>query len=139
MTPSIRCVVAKRRGITRPVAALPNLLQRIEAANEPSVLAASADDALMQARGLMYRHGLDVRPLIDDGEHQFPTIPRGSLSDEERDRMQEHVTQSFLFLREIPWQPTPWPNVADLAYGHREHLDGTRANSPATRSSRRCA
>jgi HD-GYP domain-containing protein (c-di-GMP phosphodiesterase class II) len=39
--------------------------------------------------------------------------------------MQEHVTQSFLFLREIPWQETPWRDVADLAYGHHEHLDGT--------------
>ena len=39
--------------------------------------------------------------------------------------MQEHVTQSFLFLREIPWGETPWRDVADLAYGHHEHLDGT--------------
>jgi HD-GYP domain-containing protein (c-di-GMP phosphodiesterase class II) len=106
-------------------AALRELLQKIEAANEPSVLAASADGALTAARGMLYRDGDDARPLIDDGEYHFLTIPRGSLSDEERDRMQEHVTQSFLFLREIPWQTTPWPNVADLAYGHHEHLDGT--------------
>ena len=39
--------------------------------------------------------------------------------------MQEHVTQSFLFLREIPWHQTPWKSVAELAYGHHEHLDGT--------------
>ena len=39
--------------------------------------------------------------------------------------MQEHVTQSFLFLREIPWGETPWRGVPELAYGHHEHLDGT--------------
>ena len=39
--------------------------------------------------------------------------------------MEQHVTQSFYFLREIPWAKTPWRNVPDLAYGHHEHLDGT--------------
>ena len=27
-------------------------------------------------------------------------------------------------MREIPWIQTPWKGVADLAYGHHEHLDG---------------
>ena len=39
--------------------------------------------------------------------------------------MEQHVTQSFYFLREIPWSKTPWRRVPDLAYGHHEHLDGT--------------
>ena len=39
--------------------------------------------------------------------------------------MEMHVTQSFAFLREIPWTKTPWQNVAELAYGHHELLDGT--------------
>jgi HD-GYP domain-containing protein (c-di-GMP phosphodiesterase class II) len=101
------------------------LLKRVEAANEPAVVAADSEAALEEARGRMFRDGLDVRPLLDDRELEYLTIPRGSLSNDERDRMQQHVTQSFLFLREIPWQTTPWPNVADLAYGHHEHLDGT--------------
>ncbi len=101
------------------------LLAKIEAANEPAVVASEASEALDEARRRMFRDGYDVRPLIDDAELEFLTIPRGSLSDFERDRMQQHVTQSFLFLREIPWQTTPWPNVAELAYGHHEHLDGT--------------
>ncbi len=101
------------------------LLARIEAANEPAVVAADAEAALDEARSRMFRDGTDVRPLIDDRELEYLTIPRGSLSNDERDRMQQHVTQSFLFLREIPWHTTPWPNVADLAYGHHEHLDGT--------------
>jgi len=101
------------------------LLAKVEAANEPAVVAAEAEAAIEDARRRMFRDGFDVRPLLDDRELEYLTIPRGSLSDDERDRMQEHVTQSFLFLREIPWQTTPWPNVAELAYGHHEHLDGT--------------
>jgi HD-GYP domain-containing protein (c-di-GMP phosphodiesterase class II) len=101
------------------------LLTKIEGANEPAIVAGEADAALDEAQRRVYRDGIDVSPLLNVSEIEFLSIPRGSLSDEERRRMQDHVTQSFLFLREIPWQTTPWPNVADLAYGHHEHLDGT--------------
>lgn len=101
------------------------LLERIENANEPNVLADAADDTLARAMEMRYRDLEGVRPMLEPAEYDYLSIPRGSLSDEERDRMQEHVTQSFLFLREIPWQETPWRDVPDLAYGHHEHLDGT--------------
>jgi HD-GYP domain-containing protein (c-di-GMP phosphodiesterase class II) len=39
--------------------------------------------------------------------------------------MQQHVNSSFKFLSAIPWNTTPWPAVADIAYSHHEHLDGT--------------
>lgn len=101
------------------------LLAKLESANEPNVVGNRGDEALLDALSRRYRDTDEARPLLDPGEYEYLTIPRGSLSDEERDRMQEHVTQSFLFLREIPWQETPWKSVAELAYGHHEHLDGT--------------
>jgi HD-GYP domain-containing protein (c-di-GMP phosphodiesterase class II) len=104
---------------------LRELLTKVESANEPNVVADAADDTLLRAMERRYRDTDGPRPLIDQDEYSYLTIPRGSLSDDERNRMQEHVTQSFLFLREIPWQETPWRDVADLAYGHHEHLDGT--------------
>ncbi|HUY11950.1 MAG TPA: HD domain-containing phosphohydrolase [Candidatus Dormibacteraeota bacterium] len=104
---------------------LRELLTRIEAANEPNVVAEHADDAIGRAMRHEYRDGNELRPLLDDGELAYLRIARGSLSDAERDRMQEHVTQSYMFLREIPWGETPWYNVAEYAYGHHEHLDGT--------------
>ncbi|MHB8139816.1 MAG: HD domain-containing phosphohydrolase [Vulcanimicrobiaceae bacterium] len=106
-------------------AQLRSLLGRIEAANEPAVLSAAADDAVQSARAHTFDDDGVTRPLLDTSEAEFLAIPRGSLSNDERTRMQDHVTQSFVFLREIPWHTTPWPNVADLAYGHHEHLDGT--------------
>ena len=105
--------------------ALRRLLAKLEAANEPNVVGSESVAFLLEALDLRYRDVQDRRPLLDAGEYEFLTIPRGSLSEEERGRIQEHVTQSFLFLREIPWQQTPWKNVAELAYGHHEHLDGT--------------
>jgi HD-GYP domain-containing protein (c-di-GMP phosphodiesterase class II) len=105
--------------------ALRSLLSKLEAANEPNVVGNRGDEALREALSRRYKDLYEKRPLLDPAEYEYLTIPRGSLSDEERDRMQEHVTQSFLFLREIPWQETPWRGVAELAYGHHEHLDGT--------------
>ncbi|HEV7179814.1 MAG TPA: HD domain-containing phosphohydrolase, partial [Candidatus Baltobacteraceae bacterium] len=105
--------------------ALRELLEKITRANEPNVVADSVDEMLLGAMERRYRDIEAPRPLIEPFEYDYLTIPRGSLSDDERERMQEHVTQSFLFLREIPWQETPWRDVPDLAYGHHEHLDGT--------------
>jgi HD-GYP domain-containing protein (c-di-GMP phosphodiesterase class II) len=105
--------------------ALRDLMAKVENANEPNVVADAADETLLRAQDLRYRDVDGPRTLIEPFEYDYLTIPRGSLSNEERDRMQEHVTQSFLFLREIPWQETPWREVPDIAYGHHEHLDGT--------------
>ena len=101
------------------------LLATVESANEPRVVAAEIGALLDSILGKTYRDVDDERPLIDTAEFEFLRIPRGSLSSDERLKMEQHVTQSFYFLREIPWAKTPWRNVPDLAYGHHEHLDGT--------------
>ena len=100
-------------------------LAKVTEANEPRVVAgemAALLDELLQRR---YLDGTEEKAILDPLEYEFLKIPRGSLSNDERDKMQLHVTQSYLFLREIPWIKTPWQNVADIAYGHHEHLDGT--------------
>lgn len=101
------------------------LLTTVESANEPRVVAAEIGALLDSILGKTYRDIDDEKPLLDTAEFEFLRIPRGSLSNEERQKMEQHVTQSFYFLREIPWSKTPWRNVPDLAYGHHEHLDGT--------------
>ena len=101
------------------------LLSTVESANEPRVVAAEIGALLDSILGKTYRDVDEERPLLDTAEFEFLRIPRGSLSNDERQKMEQHVTQSFYFLREIPWAKTPWRNVPDLAYGHHEHLDGT--------------
>jgi HD-GYP domain-containing protein (c-di-GMP phosphodiesterase class II) len=101
------------------------LLETVASANEPRVVADEVGALLDSIVGKTY---LDIdaeRPLLETGEFDYLRIPRGSLSNDERSKMEQHVTQSFYFLREIPWSKTPWRNVPDLAYGHHEHLDGT--------------
>ena len=61
---------------------------------------------------MTYRDLDGERPLLDAAEIDFLRIPRGSLSADERRKMEQHVTQSFYFLREIPWTKTPWAQRA---------------------------
>ena len=104
---------------------LQSLVTTVESANEPRVVAADVGALLDSIMGKTYEDLGEEQPLVDEKEFDFLHIPRGSLSDDERRKMEQHVTQSFYFLREIPWSKTPWHRVPDLAYGHHEHLDGT--------------
>ncbi len=106
-------------------AKLRDLLAQVEHHNEPRVISMELGDVLEALAPLTYRDFDGERPLLDAQELEFLRIPRGSLSGEERRKMEQHVTQSFYFLREIPWKTTPWRHVPEMAYGHHEHLDGT--------------
>jgi HD-GYP domain-containing protein (c-di-GMP phosphodiesterase class II) len=106
-------------------AELRELLDAVENANEPRVVSAEVGGVLDALARMTYRDVDGERPLLGADEVDFLHIPRGSLSSEERRTMEQHVTQSFYFLREIPWSKTPWRNVPEMAYGHHEHLDGT--------------
>ncbi len=101
------------------------LLSHVENANEPRIISMEIGNVLDALARMTYRDLDGERPLLDRAELEFLRIPRGSLSGEERRKMEQHVTQSFYFLREIPWSKTPWQNVPEMAYGHHEHLDGT--------------
>jgi len=104
---------------------LRDLLRAVEHANEPRIVAAEVGTVLDALARLTYRDFDGEKPLLDESEIEFLQIPRGSLSSEERRTMEQHVTQSFYFLREIPWTRTPWQHVPEMAYGHHEHLDGS--------------
>src|SRR6185312_950929 len=94
-------------------------------ANEPAIVDAAVDEALTKVMQRHYRLDGQNVALLDEAELRYLTIPRGSLSDEERELMNLHVTNSFRFLAALPWSSTPWPGVAHIAYSHHEHLDGT--------------
>ena len=107
------------------VGELQALLTTVESANEPRVVAAEIGALLDSIIGKTYIDIDGGTSAARSGRIRFLRIPRGSLSNDERHKMEQHVTQSFYFLREIPWSKTPWRNVPELAYGHHEHLDGT--------------
>jgi HD-GYP domain-containing protein (c-di-GMP phosphodiesterase class II) len=52
------------------------------------------------------------------------SIPKGSLTEEERREIESHVTHTYRFLSTIPWTKS-LQNVPLIAYGHHEKLDGS--------------
>jgi HD-GYP domain-containing protein (c-di-GMP phosphodiesterase class II) len=106
------------------LAELDACLEVVLVANRPAVLAQAAHARLA---GLGSRTFIDWsgtrRPLLTGEELQLLSIPRGSLSEEERREIESHVTHTFRFLSQIPWTRA-LRRVPEIAYGHHEKLDG---------------
>jgi HD-GYP domain-containing protein (c-di-GMP phosphodiesterase class II) len=99
--------------------------EEILRANEPTVLSRESGGAL---RALLTRTWRDrrgvVAPLLLDEEFVLLSIPRGSLSGEERGAIESHVRQTYRFLSSIPWTQD-LRRVPEIAYAHHEKLDGS--------------
>ncbi len=62
--------------------------------------------------------------LLQPEEMLRLSIPRGTLSQEERAEIESHVTHTYRFLSRIPWT-RDLKRVPDIAHAHHEKLDGT--------------
>ena len=68
---------------------------------------------------------MDVPELLyDKGELHNLTVGRGTLSDEERYKINEHIVQTIIMLSQLPF-PKHLRAVPELAGGHHEKMDGT--------------
>jgi HD-GYP domain-containing protein (c-di-GMP phosphodiesterase class II)/cell division protein FtsL len=61
--------------------------------------------------------------LYNYGEIYNLSIRRGTLNDEERYKINEHIMQTIIMLRKLPF-PRTMANVPTLAGGHHERMDG---------------
>ena len=106
------------------VAELERVWAVVAASNEPSVLPERVAGALEEAGRLTFA-GPDGRPLpyVTEEELRYLRIPMGTLNDEERREIESHVEQTYRFLVQIPWTGD-LRNVAEIAYGHHEKLNG---------------
>jgi HD-GYP domain-containing protein (c-di-GMP phosphodiesterase class II) len=104
---------------------LVGFLDTVVRANQPNVVhgAADADLATIVAYRFPDHDGNDV-PLLDEFEFSSLALSRGSLSPEEREQIESHVSHTFEFLRLIPWTRN-LARLPDIAYAHHEKLDGT--------------
>ncbi|UVS85779.1 HD domain-containing protein [Burkholderia glumae] len=62
--------------------------------------------------------------LFNRGELHNLAIARGTLSDEERFKINEHILQTIMMLSQLPF-PRHLRNVPEIAGGHHEKIDGT--------------
>ncbi|MBU6420782.1 MAG: HD domain-containing protein [Gammaproteobacteria bacterium] len=95
----------------------------IQEANEPPELVRKKPGkALKQALG--YSLSEEGTPLLTAEEQRVLSIPRGSLTPEERREIEAHVVHTYNFLRRIPW-PEDLAAIPEIAGAHHEKLDGS--------------
>ncbi|MGK7919528.1 MAG: HD domain-containing phosphohydrolase [Trichodesmium sp.] len=99
--------------------------ETILTANEPTILAEEPLQQLQQISLYTYKD-IDgqIKPLITPEEMSQLAIPKGNLTVAERQIMESHVTDSYEFLKRIPWTKN-LQKIPEIAYGHHEKLDGT--------------
>jgi HD-GYP domain-containing protein (c-di-GMP phosphodiesterase class II) len=101
------------------------MLRTVLAANQPNVVAEGDFSTLETIRQWEFIDSFGIRRnLLTAGEMQALSLRRGSLNPEERAEIESHVTNSYHFLRTIPWTKD-LARVPELAYGHHEKLDGS--------------
>jgi response regulator RpfG family c-di-GMP phosphodiesterase len=92
--------------------------------NEPKVLTQEVVEAMDELEELNFQHwrGGDSR-ILETVDIAALRIPKGSLSEAERNEINSHVQKTFNFLSKIPWTG-PLAGVAEIAYAHHERLNG---------------
>lgn len=109
----------------REVTELKRFLEIVERANEPTVLPEAVSEEINTIAGRTYLDlSGETRPLLTSDEVRFLRIEKGTLAPDERSHIQSHVTQTFEFLKKIPWTQELEP-ISNIAYGHHELLDGS--------------
>lgn len=118
----------ERRAIELQIAGehqkLDRYLHTILRANEPTILHANAPDELREILGYAFPDDDGYLPLLQEFEFSGLSLPKGSLSDEERVEIESHVSHTYSFLSLIPWT-RDLSRLPEFAYAHHEKLDGT--------------
>jgi HD-GYP domain-containing protein (c-di-GMP phosphodiesterase class II) len=100
--------------------------------NEPHVLTQKLEEGedtpiqkLTQLTRQYYRDDQgEEHPLLSAEELEQLLVPRGNLTQHERNTIESHVNYTYQFLQNIPWT-RHLQNVPRIAYAHHEKLDGT--------------
>lgn len=98
--------------------------QAIIEVNEPSVLAQENRELLEEINKYQLRSNTEELSILTPKEFELLSIPKGSLSPEERKEIESHVVHTQNFLNHIPWTKE-FRNIPKIAAYHHEKLDGS--------------
>jgi response regulator RpfG family c-di-GMP phosphodiesterase len=111
--------------LTAALAELDRHLDLIAVANEPAVQAQAFMAEILRLASQTWEDADGTpRMVLTPDEARVLAIPRGSLTDEERVAIQQHVVHTYQFLTQIPWTKE-LRRVPEIARAHHEKLDGT--------------
>jgi len=87
------------------------------------IIARTAESGTMRENRFGFRVGVPAH-RYNRGELYNLRVGRGTLTEEERYKISEHVEQTIIMLSQLPF-PKHLRNVPEIAGGHHEKLDGT--------------
>ena len=92
--------------------------------NEPTVLEEGCSNRIAELANSIYkdRDGNEI-PYLTERERSALSVKRGSLTENERQEIESHVTHSYNFLSKIPWANN-LSRVPEIAFAHHEKLNG---------------
>ncbi len=103
-------------------------------ANEPTVLAEESFSTFADLRTREFADNEDQEsfpvedwaepPYLSSTEVAALSIRKGSLTDKEKEQINEHVQQTYEFLKRIPWTGE-LKSIPEIAWAHHEKLDGS--------------
>jgi HD-GYP domain-containing protein (c-di-GMP phosphodiesterase class II) len=102
-------------------------------ANKPTVTAEESFSAFVdlptRELGKEDEEGFPVEdwaepPFLSSAEVEALSIPKGSLTPGEKDKIDEHVQRTYEFLVKIPWTGE-FRRIPEIAWAHHEKLDGS--------------
>ena len=86
------------------------------------------DEDIARVQQLAQQEWIDAagqrRPLLSEDEVMNLSIQRGTLNDEEREVINNHIVATIKMLESLPF-PKNLTNVPEYAGGHHEKMDGT--------------
>jgi HD-GYP domain-containing protein (c-di-GMP phosphodiesterase class II) len=110
--------------LAKQIAETDGILEFLLACNKPTVLAQGGFERLGDIAKMTFDSYQGPQFYLTPREAHTLSIPKGSLTNEERLEIESHVTHTFRFLSTIPWTKT-LKNIPEIAYGHHEKLDGS--------------
>lgn len=98
-----------------------NLIKKV---NEPTILPEGDFQFFNQIKDLTFKDtkGNEKR-LLEEKEIKVLSLPKGTLTEEERREIESHVIHTFEFLQKIPWTED-LKDVPTIALFHHEKLNG---------------
>jgi HD-GYP domain-containing protein (c-di-GMP phosphodiesterase class II) len=118
-------VMEIRSGFELESERLDRFLEIITESNQPSVLASECKTGLAEMSSyLCDSDSGSLIPLLSDQQLNALTIPKGSLTAEERLEIEAHVKHTYDFLKLIPWTED-LAGIPDIAGKHHEKIDGS--------------
>lgn len=101
-----------------------NIEATVRRCNEPTILPEGDFRFLQDLVKITYLSSKgEEKHLILPEEIKVLSIPKGTLTEEERLEIESHVTHTFEFLKKIPWTEE-LKSVPEIAYAHHEKLNG---------------